>query len=262
MTFEIQRQISFPFSSFIYLWPVKESRMKMQLPRMSILLPILALLFRDTAANSATQTISNLAAWQSLDACAQSCFQHGEGIGCTWAPLDAQLGCSKTFCSELAVNDCYCRTDKQSAATSYLSSCISRACTIGDPGVDVNSGVGIYKGYCTSLGYQAEPASALVPATGTATLPAGTVSCRLEMALCRRLIYIGSTAASGNGPSPGTTNESSPPSGSGGGLSPAVISGIALASLILTVLATWVAWLQYKIAKKDRMERLGSVSYR
>jgi hypothetical protein len=143
--------------------------MRIQNPQKPFFLLSLAFLLRETQANTSTQTITNVPAFQNLDACAQSCFQY-KGGGCTWGIMDSTvLGCAKQECfSELAVNDCYCRTDKQSVATAYLSSCISKACTVGDPMVDVSSGVGIYEGYCTSLGYQAAAAPANVEATTTA----------------------------------------------------------------------------------------------
>jgi hypothetical protein len=146
--------------------------MKIQDPQKPLLL-FLFLLFRKSLANTSTQTITNVVAFQNLDGCAQSCFQY-KGGGCTWGVMDSTiLGCAKQECfSELAVNDCYCRTDKQSVATAYLSSCISKACTVGDPMIDVSSGVGIYEGYCTSLGYLAPAAPVNVEATTTAA--AGT----------------------------------------------------------------------------------------
>jgi hypothetical protein len=148
----------------------------MQLPRKPIPILILALLFRNAEANTSIQTIASLTEWQNLDPCAQSCFQHGEGVGCTWAPLDSNaLGCGAPYCSEQAANDCYCRSDKQAVATSYLSSCIKKACTIGDPLIDINSGVSIYEGYCTSLGYLAAPANVAATTTG-GTYSTSTVS--------------------------------------------------------------------------------------
>lgn len=121
------------------------------------LLFVLILRLPSALANSQdtiTQTMTNVKAWQDLDLCARNCFQSWE-LGCWIASLDTTIGCGDSnICSELAINGCYCRTDKQSVATSYLSLCVSSACTVGDPQVDINSAVGIYTGYCAGLGYE------------------------------------------------------------------------------------------------------------
>ena len=66
--------------------------------------------------------------------------------------LEDPLGCGYG-CSIPGINDCICRSDKQSVGASFLSSCISKACTVGNPNIDVSSGVAIYTNYCGSLGY-------------------------------------------------------------------------------------------------------------
>jgi hypothetical protein len=64
-----------------------------------------------------------------------------------------------------ASNDCYCRADHQPVAVSYLSSCVSKSCTVRDAQIDVNNAITVYDGYCSSNGY-------LV--TAPATTPAST----------------------------------------------------------------------------------------
>jgi hypothetical protein len=40
-------------------------------------------------------------------------------------------------------------------ATSYLSSCVDRGCTVGDFSIDVSSAISIYDSYCGGNGYGA-----------------------------------------------------------------------------------------------------------
>lgn len=68
-------------------------------------------------------------------------------------------------------NECFCRTDLQAGATSYLSSCVYSACD--QMTLDVNSAVKIYTDYCTSNGFTVATTSSPVSTTsGTQYSPA------------------------------------------------------------------------------------------
>src|SRR5436190_22566199 len=88
------------------------------------------------AAQTSPQPLSALDSFSALDPCAQNCFTHSLA-GCTWDYLGASLQCTPepNVCStNFGVADsCYCRTDKQNAALSILSSCVKSGCTIGNP---------------------------------------------------------------------------------------------------------------------------------
>jgi hypothetical protein len=140
------------------------------------------LLLRLTAANTSEQTVASVPAFKHLDPCAQGCFFNIGSQGAFFGNLEGAIGCSWNY-QNPGINDCYCRTDKQPVATSYLSSCIANACTVGNPSIDINSGVGIYVGYCQSLGYLTPgEAPATVSATATQAEGVGTTADATGMA--------------------------------------------------------------------------------
>lgn len=87
---------------------------------------------------------------------AQSCFALGSP-GCSADALGNALGCHAPECTPqwAATNNCYCRSDLQSVATSYLSSCVDKGCTVGDSSIDVSSAISIYDSYCQGNGFAA-----------------------------------------------------------------------------------------------------------
>jgi len=115
------------------------------------------------AQNTKAQTITSLVTYQFLDPCAQGCFVKQCYCFCG-DMLEDKLGCGHG-CVGFGTNDCICRNDKQSVAVTYLSKCIEQACTVGNRAINVNSGVGIYTSYCSSLGYSYIPEAAVTPAT-------------------------------------------------------------------------------------------------
>jgi len=101
---------------------------------------------------------------------AQSCFAYNFA-GCSTDALGGALGCHAPLCSPqwAATNNCYCRTDLQSVATSYLSSCVDKGCTVGDFSIDVSSAISIYDSYCQGNGFAAmgnSPAATTAAAGG------------------------------------------------------------------------------------------------
>jgi hypothetical protein len=83
--------------------------------------------------------------------CAQGCFYQWAGA-CSYDLVGQVLSCNPN-CISWASNDCYCRTDYQSIATSYLSKCVSKSCSLGDNANDITSATNLYDDYCTGLGY-------------------------------------------------------------------------------------------------------------
>jgi hypothetical protein len=168
---------------------------------------LLLILTKPTVAQATTQSIASDASWQAIDLCAQDCFQTWVA-GC-WAPaLDIFLQCvgvATPFCT-YASNDCYCRADHQPVAVSYLSSCVSKSCTVGDAQIDVNSAITVYDGYCSSNGYLATaPATTsaqttqgpIVTTTVYVTKPSSGVSLRLIFVGWDRILTVLSTLFNG-----------------------------------------------------------------
>jgi len=141
-----------------------------------IRLRLLLLLIDPIIGAATTQSIVSDASFQAIDLCAQNCFQTWVA-GC-WNPLlDIYLQCvaeATPYCT-MASNDCYCRADHQPVAESYLSSCISKSCTVGNAQIDVNSAITVYEGYCASNGYSAT-APASTPAQTTSQGPIATTT--------------------------------------------------------------------------------------
>lgn len=117
-----------------------------------------------------TQDIANISVYPSQKPCAHSCFQR-TGF-CPKDVLGRELGCvTATDCKDYgweAPNDCYCRADFQNIALGYLSSCVSKSCSLGNVGIDASSAGSIYSQYCSQKGFTAAlPASVLATTTGT-----------------------------------------------------------------------------------------------
>lgn len=105
------------------------------------------------AVNTSPQTLASFNAYGQMEPCATGCFYQWEGA-CSNDLVGNALGCANN-CISWASNDCYCRTDYQSIATSYIYTCVSKGCTRGDSSLDITSATNLYNSYCTSLGYLA-----------------------------------------------------------------------------------------------------------
>jgi hypothetical protein len=103
------------------------------------------------AVNTSPQTLASWDAYTQMEPCATSCFYHYEGA-CSDDLVGSVLQCGVN-CISWAPNDCYCRTDYQSIATSYLYTCVSKGCTLGDNSGDITSATDLYNSYCTSLSF-------------------------------------------------------------------------------------------------------------
>jgi hypothetical protein len=129
---------------------------------------VLVLLFYLTitlAQNTNLQTIFSLDIYSSQKPCARSCFTYGYTDACWGDYVGSAIGCAANGncigVSAAASNSCYCRADLQSAAESYLTSCVKTACTVGDSSIDISSAGSIYNYYCSAEN------AANVPATTT-----------------------------------------------------------------------------------------------
>lgn len=89
-----------------------------------------------------TVSIYEAPVYSDLRECARSCLYDIPSDD-----LNSALGCDAPF-----PNDCYCRTDQFTLATSFLSSCASLYCTIGNYGPDYTSEASLYGSYCRAAG--------------------------------------------------------------------------------------------------------------
>jgi hypothetical protein len=109
-------------------------------PPFSLLLLYLALASHPTQADGPI-SIQSEPAFGSARPCGQNCLYCGQYwlVNCDATPLLDVLSC-------VDLDSCYCRTDLQSSASSYLTSCIASGCS-GNT-VDIATGISLYNGYC------------------------------------------------------------------------------------------------------------------
>ncbi|KAM7183973.1 hypothetical protein V8F20_012412 [Naviculisporaceae sp. PSN 640] len=147
-----------------------KSRWPSRLDTWRLLVLLLFFCHLGQAASSETdpQLLYELDAFSQMKVCAQRCFWYNSA-GCAVDLLGDELACPYGYCKEIgqfgAPNQCYCRSDNMPAAGTLLSSCIKSACTVGNSLVDISSALGLYSGYCSSLGFRAGVVD--VPATTT-----------------------------------------------------------------------------------------------
>ncbi|KAK0744094.1 hypothetical protein B0T18DRAFT_392752 [Schizothecium vesticola] len=71
------------------------------------------------------------------------------------------------FSTRRVYNDCFCRSDLQFEANSYVSSCVNSRCTRNS--FDISVATKLYDDYCTSNGYSRQAQSTPPPETGTSS---------------------------------------------------------------------------------------------
>ena len=96
-----------------------------------------------TSANRVTITAD--AAFIDLRPCAQQCLWHG-------GAFDDLMGFALN-CNSPWPDSCLCEPKNQSIALSFISSCASSRCSIGDPKTDVYSAANAYERYCVQHSY-------------------------------------------------------------------------------------------------------------
>ena len=123
------------------------------IPSLNILLPLFAtsIFFLPILSQvTATVSIYNNTAFTDQRRCAIDCVLCGGG---TYDCLGSTLSCNSPL-----LNSCYCRSDLQAAAVSYIASCVNSACSNT---IDVANAVGVYTSYCAT----ADQTSSVIAAT-------------------------------------------------------------------------------------------------
>ena len=120
------------------------------------------------------QSIFSLDVFSSQKPCAQACFTTGVLAGCFGDIVGDAIGCvNDNACGlgtrGLAPNNCYCRTDLQPVAESFLTSCVKSACTVGDASIDISNAGSIYDYYCSSQGFPVSVAATTTQESSQAT---------------------------------------------------------------------------------------------
>lgn len=142
------------------------------------LVTLLALLHIGRAATTvgpfAPISIYSLQAYSTARPCAAGCLHYNGiwhcGFNAGYHDLGSDLGCG---CSPL--NACWCSSGLQSSATSYISSCVSAACTkMGNIDGDIKSMLDLYGGYCATA--NVEVSSMPAQTTAATITPAAAIS--------------------------------------------------------------------------------------
>jgi hypothetical protein len=102
-----------------------------------------------------------------LRPCAQECFYGGAFVGPDRVAMN--MGCDH----DPIRNECFCRSDLQVNADSFLKSCVNSLCKSNT--LDTNSALSIYDAYCKTAGFSRDAITATTagtldsPATATVT---------------------------------------------------------------------------------------------
>lgn len=102
-------------------------------------------------------TIDQADGFDDMRECAHRCFEGFHDVG---YPIAKELSCP-TFKVQ---NDCFCKSDLQADATSYISSCVKAGCSSNTN--DIASATKMYEDYCTSNGYTGKAQVTSPPKTG------------------------------------------------------------------------------------------------
>jgi hypothetical protein len=163
------------------------ANMKSPSPFLLLLLSYSFHINQASSQSTATVSIYSNVAFTSQRLCALECILCGYGTYGQHDCLAAALDCNSPL-----QNSCYCRTDLQPAAVSYVASCVSSACMNT---LDVNSAVGIYTQYCAT----ADQTSTFVfsSATHAATTSGGASSSIVATSTSLSIVLSTITAANG-----------------------------------------------------------------
>ena len=121
-----------------------------------LVLSLLPLLFVGALCD-APVTIDQSDTFKNQRPCANECFILFKDPG---LPIAEQISCS----TRRVYNDCFCRSDLQFEANSYVSSCVNSRCTRNS--FDISVATKLYDDYCTSNGYSRQAQSTPPPETG------------------------------------------------------------------------------------------------
>jgi hypothetical protein len=236
-----------------------------------LLLTALALVLPHRA-HSSTVTVLGVSGYINLRACAQLCVWH---VGTNDDLVATGLGCASPW-----QNDCYCRTDLNSVASSFLKSCCSSRCTVGGPGQDVASAIAVYNSYCEANGFNVEGYVATPTDTSGAGQAISSASKSLDILMIVRVAF-----RLANEPVPGPASTTQPVVASATGhqssiagtvqqssstdvpkpsgvLSTSALIGVVVSTTLLVLGALcWIALLVYRYKKRkwqDEMSMLRS----
>ncbi|PMD38761.1 hypothetical protein L207DRAFT_530231 [Hyaloscypha variabilis F] len=191
------------------------------------------------AQDTLPQTIFSLPVFSSQKPCAQACFTTGPLGYCFEDMVGDALGCvTDNACGlgskALAPNDCYCRTDLQSVAESFLTSCVQSSCTVGDSSIDISSAGSIYLEYCSSQGFPIN-----VPASTTQEIPQATTTVASPSLQQTSPTNSGVSSAPGSSSSSTTNPNAATTPNNSNKLTIALALGLGIPTIVVAILTWW-----------------------
>ncbi|KAL8790721.1 MAG: hypothetical protein Q9195_006199 [Heterodermia aff. obscurata] len=181
---------------------------------------------------TAPVSISDTPAYTTARPCAAGCLWDNTdiwtcGVNAGWYDVAQELQCG---CD--ALNACYCAKDNAASASSYLSSCVSSACSNFPQ--ETSSAIDLYNDYCATANV-----AVAVETTSDTTSPAVAASSSTTTASPRRTIQTTTASSSGQGAA-APTSSSDLPDGKGALSRSDVIAlgvglGVGIPSLMIAV---------------------------
>jgi hypothetical protein len=106
-------------------------------------------------------TLDSVPELKDLRQCALKCYDaHDGALRDPGEGIASELSCKNPNAPD---NSCFCRVDLQSSAVKYISTCVDMWCSTNE--LDASSATQVYKDYCTSAGFTAEPQSVAAQTT-------------------------------------------------------------------------------------------------
>lgn len=145
----------------------------------------------------APQSITSLDDYGRQRVCARQCFFGGRTADpASYDSIGTALSCD-TPGNSGSPNWCFCRADQQSAAVSYLSTCVNSKCAKNT--VDTNMATSLYLAYCTpKIAPAKEESTSTTPPPTAASTGASTATGPTMATGAVQTVYVTTGSSSGN----------------------------------------------------------------
>ncbi|KIM95637.1 hypothetical protein OIDMADRAFT_148728 [Oidiodendron maius Zn] len=114
--------------------------------------------------DTATVSITGLAAFSVQPACVQSCVFYNSFDVADY--LVFELGCTSTI-----YNECYCTQIQDKSASTALSTCVNTLCK---GTTEISNAISLYESYCNGAGYPRTVSASQTSTTTSSSTPAST----------------------------------------------------------------------------------------
>lgn len=123
---------------------------------------------------------------------------------CLWSGFDNNLE-SFLGCPDPYANNCYCRDDLASSASSYITTCVNGGCSSNTP--DVVRAMSVYNGYCSSAAPAVNTATPTVDDSGITTTIRVTATPTVDDSGATTTVQVKTTVSNSPSTDSGTTSQ-------------------------------------------------------